>query len=386
MHNSISSISRHLIAYFLIIHYSASLIPCVKAQNANSSKWIIYNSYNSMLPNNNVLSITIDEEGNKWIGTDFGLTRFDGKNWIVYNKKNCRMNDTSVRSIAIDPSGDIWTATPEDGAPKLLISESSIMYNSGLPFYKYTIEDRTFNPDKISSLAKWIFYRMRNSPLPSNSVKTIHVDDSGTKWFGTDQGLVKLSSTSWGSGSEGGLKWLVYDTINSGLPCNIINSITSDQYGNLWIGTFGGGLVKYDGTFWTVYNIRNSGLPDDYIISIAIDQKDNIWIGTYSGGLAKFEGTNLPKESRGWVVYKTSNSGIPDNNVISIAIDNDGSVWTGSFDSGLAQLDRNKWISYQISGTGISYAVTSIAIDKKGNIWMGTNFGLAVFNENGVKF
>ena len=75
-----------------------------------------------------------------------------------------------------------------------------------------------------------------------------------------------------------------------------------------------GGLAEFDGTNWTIYNTSNSGLPDDIINSFTIDSRGNIWIGTGSG-LAKFDGTD-------WTVFNTSNSSLPDNNVRSLAIDN----------------------------------------------------------------
>ena len=362
--------------FFILILY---LAPCVLYSQATDTKWIVYNTSNSGLPDNHINAIAIDEDGNKWIGTNQGLTRFDGRNWINYSKKNKNnMQFIAIKSIAIDRFGDIWTATREDGLAKLLVSESSLAQNSGSPFNTYINADLKYNPDKITSRAKWLFFREDNSPLPINSVKNVFIEPSGNKWIATDGGVVKMSSVSWGSGAQGGLKWTNYDTSNSGLPNNVIYAITTDRFDNKWIGTFGGGLAKFDGTFWTVYNIRNSDLPDNYVISITTDQNDNIWVGTYSGGLAKFDGYTS------WIVYKTSNSQIPDNFIYAIAVDNNGNIWTGSHDSGLAKFDGTSWISYNILNSQQPYTVNSIAIDKKGNKWIATAGGLVVFNEEGI--
>ena len=103
-------------------------------------------------------------------------------------------------------------------------------------------------------------------------------------------------------------EWLVYNTSNSGLPSNRISAIAIDKSGNKWIGTEGGGLVKFDGKNWIVYNTLNSGLPVDTINSITIDDLKNIWIaaGTNYGrtGIAKFNGAD-------WTLYNPSNSGLP---------------------------------------------------------------------------
>ena len=161
------------------------------------------------------------------------------------------------------------------------------------------------------------------------------------------------------------------------MPNNNVTSIAIDGSGNKWIGTYDGGLAKFDGTTWTVYTTSNSGLPNNEVISIAIDGSGNKWIGT-SGGLAKFDGTT-------WTVYNTSNSGLPNNNVNSIAIDGSGNKWIGT-SGGLAKFDGTTWTVYNTSNSGLPYNnVNSIAIDGSGNKWIGTyGGGLAVYKEGGV--
>ncbi|CUT08818.1 Por secretion system C-terminal sorting domain-containing protein [Candidatus Kryptonium thompsonii] len=96
-----------------------------------------------------------------------------------------------------------------------------------------------------------------------------------------------------------------------------------DGQGNKWIGTWWGGLVKFDGVNWTVYNRSNSGLPNDYVHAVVIDGQGNKWVGTAGGGLVKFDSVN-------WTVYSSSNSGLPYNYVCAIAIDRQGNKWIGT--------------------------------------------------------
>jgi hypothetical protein len=163
------------------------------------------------------------------------------------------------------------------------------------------------------------------------------------------------------------------------LPSNYVYAIAIDGGGNKWIGIWGGGLAKFDGTNWTVYNTSNSGLPSNYVYAIAIDGQGNKWIGTYGGGLAKFDGVN-------WTVYNTLNSGLPYNRVYAIAIDGGGNKWIGIGGGGLAKFDGTNWTVYNTSNSGLpDNYVYAIAIDGVGNKWIGTRGGgLAVYREGGV--
>jgi sugar lactone lactonase YvrE len=200
-----------------------------------------------------------------------------------------------------------------------------------------------------------IVYNRSNSGLTYNWVTAIAIDKQRNKWIGTvGGGLVKYD----------GISWTVYNTFNSGLPDNRVYAIAIDEQGNKWIGTFGGGVAKFDGFNWTVYNRSNSGLLSNYILAIAIDNQGNKWIGT-SGGLVKFDGVN-------WTVYKSSNSDLPYNWVRAIAIDEQGNKWIGT-SNGLAKFDGVNWTVYNTSNSKLpSNYILAIAIDNQGNKWIGT--------------
>jgi VWFA-related protein len=220
---------------------------------------------------------------------------------------------------------------------------------------------------KLNKLTgNFIVYDKWNSGLPDNWIWAIAIDGGGNKWIGTYYGgLAKFD----------GVNWTVYNTSNSGLPSNYVWAIAIDGVGNKWIGTDGGGLAKFDGVNWTVYNTSNSGLPDNDVLAIAIDGVGNKWIGTFGGGLAKFDGVN-------WTVYNTSNSGLPDDYVWAIAIDGQGNKWVGTWFGGLVKFDGVNWTVYNTSNSNLPYnIVLAIAIDGGGNKWIGTwGGGLAKFD------
>ena len=202
------------------------------------------------------------------------------------------------------------------------------------------------------------FYNRGNSGLPDNWVWSIAIDGSGNKWIGTwTGGLAKFDGTN----------WTVYNKLNSGLPDNGVLSIAIDKSNHIWLGT--AGLAKFDGTNWTVYNPSNSGLPSYSVQSVAIDGSGNKWIGTNGGGLAKFDGTT-------WKVYDPSNSKIPSNIIQAVEIDDSGNKWIGTMTEGLAKFDDTNWTVFSKSNSGMpSDDVRSIKIDRSGNKWIGTHGG-----------
>jgi ligand-binding sensor domain-containing protein len=63
------------------------------------------------LPNNDVWSITIDGSGDKWIGTENGLAKFDGTKWTIYNTLNSALPNNDIQAIIIDGNGNKWIGT-----------------------------------------------------------------------------------------------------------------------------------------------------------------------------------------------------------------------------------------------------------------------------------
>ncbi|HRT68253.1 MAG TPA: T9SS type A sorting domain-containing protein, partial [Bacteroidota bacterium] len=166
-----------------------------------------------------------------------------------------------------------------------------------------------------------------------------------------------------------------YNTSSSQLPDNCINAIAVEQNGTKWIGT-PNGLAEFDGVNWKIYNTTNSNIPSNFIYSIAIEDNGTKWIGT-TRGVAAYDGNN-------WAVYNTSNSGLPRNGVSSIAIAKYGIKWFGT-DGGVAKFDGGGWQIFNVDNSDLpDNAITTIVVDKKNNTkWIGTYNGLAAYNEAG---
>ena len=345
------------IVFFVVFSYSLFTLQ-TQAQQTH-----IFTTGNSDLPSNNVTSIAIDAQGNKWFGTNTGVVaKFDNVNWTVYDSSNSGLpGDYIISTIVIDKQDNKWIGL-----------NYSYTQGDGAGLVKF---DNT----------NWTVYNQSNSGLPNNKVSRIDIDSFGNKWIGTwGGGVAKFDDSI----------WVVYNSANSDLPDDYISEIEIDDLGNKWIAAQGG-IAKCDDTSWTVYDY-NSILPaheQGFISSIAIDDKGNKWFGVSdeswdpeaAGGVAVFDNQN-------WSFYNSTNSGLP-YGVYSIANDGRGSIWFGTAhtwnysDAAVAKFDGSKWTVYNYANSGMpNVLVSSIAIDAQGNKWFGTpNIGVVVFNENGIK-
>ena len=84
-----------------------------------TGEMVLYNEANSGLPSNSVHALAIDEEGNLWVGTSRGLTRFDGKNWTAYHidvaielcfggPAEPWFPGINVSALTVDGKGNLW--------------------------------------------------------------------------------------------------------------------------------------------------------------------------------------------------------------------------------------------------------------------------------------
>lgn len=101
-------------------------------------------------------------------------------------------------------------------------------------------------------------------------VRSLLLDSHNTLWVGTDNGVLK---------KENNIHTYFYE--EDGLAMNNIWAIAEDGLGQLWFGSYGGGLSVYDGTKFTIIN-KGNGIADNEIISFYL-QGDLMYVGTSNG-------------------------------------------------------------------------------------------------------
>ena len=202
----------------------------------------------------------------------------------------------------------------------------------------------------------------RTQGLNQDDISTIVQDKNGNLWIGTyGAGLVRFD----------GSYFYHFDT-KSGLPDNHVLSLFIDNSENLWIGTRVGGLIKFDGRNFFIYNENNS-LNNNSIESIKQDKNGNLWFGTYGGGVSHFNGEKF--------THYTSEQGLAGNIVYTIEEDNDGNMWFGTRGNGISRFDGQSFTNYNTKqGLSSDYIISSVK-DRKGRLWFGTDGeGVSIFD------
>ena len=296
---------------------------------------------------NTVRSIYQDKSGVLWIGTlGGGLNRFDKKsNKFIHIKHKPgdpnSLSENSVTSIFKDKKGTLWVGTWGGGLNKLVY-----LSNDGKIQKFISYQHNPDNPQSISS----------------NVVQAIYKDSDGRMWIGTGAGL-DLFDPLTGKFNN----FTNTPGVNTSISDNQIQSaIFEDKSHYLWIGTWGGlnriDLSKLKGEKevkslkfhrFTHKADNPFSLSDNRVISIHQDKHGNLWFGTYGGGLNElpFDQEHLKSDDVHFISYSIKD-GLASNIIYGILEDKAGNLWL-STDNGLSKFDpENKTFRnyYQTDG------------------------------------
>jgi ligand-binding sensor domain-containing protein len=166
----------------------------------------------------------------------------------------------------------------------------------------------------------------------------------------------------------------------------VIRSIFQDSKGNLWFGTLGDGIVRYDGKTLKYYSKSeffqgNNSVDHNYgnsVHAIAEDKNGNIWFGTEHGAI-KYDGKTFRSytEKNG-----LSNIGVGRK---SILIDKSGNIWVGTAGGVFRYIPSADSIGgkcFLLFHLLALINVTDIMEDKTGNIWFASQYN-GVFRYDG---
>lgn len=291
---------------------------------------------------NGVRAILEDSRKIIWLGhSGGGLTRWTADGFELITILNGAIKG-NITSIAEDKQGKIWITTDGSGAFKIL------------------------NP---SSKASELIYTHYKGDKLSDRIFGSSISSSNSIFFVTDVGIKKLNSEddSFANFAPQGLTTYWTKTC-----------ILEDKEGNTWFGTYHGGLYKYikaENRF-VVYDIRD-GLSFNWISTLFEDSRSNIWAGTWGGGITRINKVGIK-------VFTTAN-GLQDDKIWCISEDAEGNILIGTNEHGLSIFKGESFSSISQKDGLKDPQVWSICQDKSGKYWFGTNGGLTIYNPQARK-
>jgi len=418
------------------------------------------------LSQSNVLCILQDSKGYMWFGTQNGLNVFNGYELKVFT--NIEGNDNSlsnnvVHALYEDTDGNLWIGTEGGGLNQFHRETETFVHHLpentprivSHPIIRTIYEDQnnvlwigsygggidTFDR-KSGRVTHYVHSESNKQSLSCNHINVIYGDSRGNIWIGTERyGLNRYDRKN-----NAFIRYPYYQTIDQQsvspskyLPGDTVNTIYEDRRGNIWVGTWGGGLNLLNpktGEFTSWLSKKNGfNISDDNIVrGISEDKDGNIWVGFWNNGLIKldYQSGSIEKfrhhpkrpESLGsdiiWTLYKdrsgilwigtwgdglnkyvwedncffhvkqesSEGRSLNNNNVNCLFEDSQGTFWIGTLGGGLNRFDRTtgKYTYYknepQNPKSIPNNIVRAIYETKKGDLWIGTDGGLSCLDRN----
>ena len=347
----------------------------VNAYNYVENKFTYYTSDNSKncLASNGVTGISDDKAGNLWFATYNA-----GVDYL--NKKTgefTHYNQTNVKGLG---SNYNWCATDD---------------RNGHLYVGHVLSGMSVISLKDRRAVNYMNDAKDPNSIPNNFVSCIFIDSKDRIWLGTNNGLALFNPET------GKFKVFRKFTGNPNpLSGNVILCIAEVNKNSLWIGTSTGGvsILHYeDEIFNTPEKVsfqhipvqdNPNGLSNAYIDVIKQDFFGNIWIGTAGGGLNFIQ--DKPDFFRK-IVHLTNEgitTGLSNKLVSGVCLDHTGNLWVGTEEKGIDVFKNNvRMHNFNSQNSIVPDNIACAFTDSEYNLWFGTVDGeVLIYSSTSNKF
>ena len=394
---------------------------------------------NSSIANNHIRSLCTDAEGNIWIGTLVGLSRY---NIQTNDFSNYSLRDTPIQVFAIvdmpeknllflatnngfitfdkkSKKTDINPSLSHLAVNSICKVDKELFLGTSQGVFLYSIDNQSVRPilpelkdiaiasiiyDSqsqhiwIGSLKKGIYeidnqlqiirnYRLDEQFLctPANTIRVLKQYMDGKIWIGSTEALFIFDPST----ETFERHQAVYGK-NFSLSNNSVRSLFIDNQKGVWIGTFYGGLNYYHPfapAFNTFKRSTVSKSLNDNIISCIVEEPAtrNLWIGTNDGGVNYYN-----RQSKTFKSYQASEKGntLRSNNIKAILPDESGNIYVGTHSGGLSyiHIQTGQIENFKIPHMKAEDNSCYVLLDNKDNIWVGSMTGLMLFDKSTKQF
>lgn len=323
-----------------------------------------------------IYSIAQTPDGYLWLGTDFGLYRFDGVRAVTWEPPpGQQLPSTHITCLMVSRDGTLWIGT-EKGLASHRNGQLALYPDITGREIISLLEDREGTiwvgewkqPDgRLCAIRKGAIGCYGADGSLGWGALSMYEDGRGDFWVGSLRGFwhwkpdrpkffslgaVSTAATSFAVDSDGalliaaqnmGIRRFVDGKIEEhpySLPNSVrglsVSRLLKDRDGALWIGIYGGGLVHVHEGRTDVFT-RSDGLSANETNALFQDREGSIWVAT-TNGLDRFRNFAIPT----WSALE----GLPFEAGGAVLAARDGSVWTGSA-SGLGRLIENQITIYR---------------------------------------
>jgi signal transduction histidine kinase/ligand-binding sensor domain-containing protein len=292
-------------------------------ENGGLHKLITSKAFENFVPNpkeptalnaNMIRSFLQIDENTLWVGTDGdGINQIDlssgaiTKRWVHDPRNDGSVQSNGITALAHDPEGGVWVGT----------------WGGGLNYY---------NP-QTNQFTSFKYSESDKTTISNNYIQMIRFDTKGRLWIGTQSGMNLMNR-------ERGTFIRIFnepDDYDGFFQVSVQSlAFIEDENDVFWIGTWFG-FYRYD---LANNNIRrylaDPGRPNtmrsNHILSLYDDGDGSIWMGTFNGGLQRFD-----KQTGAFEVLLDTD-GLPGNVIFAVIPDDQGNLWLSS-NNGLSRFN-----------------------------------------------
>lgn len=419
---------RYLVFIILTFIIAPSFAETIEDLNITSQHFTTRNG----MPSNNIRCLAQDERGYMWLGTLYGLYRFDG-----YNYKRIVKEDGDDRMMmANNRISSLWM-----WKKGILIMQFSDKSLAAYDIYK----DRFLHAGTKEEMLVW-YPDFKNVVGSRNSL-----DSMGNK-FSLKGGVLTWHDPE----TNEDIRMDIIPNDRLSLSADFKIKVVVDRRGNPWISTAGAGLYMYDRKSRQLTHFSQNAalpyqIPYDYIIDMINDKWGNIWITMQWYGvscitvsqknydLVEIASKNDIRNAReikamtglgdgnilvandygkvmimdkhgqcslsnivpqgkeylcfsldneGGIIAGTRNNGLyhkdkwyeEGKRIDRIVTDRKGRIWYGSINGDFGCIEKDGTVKHFQSLTELTPEIRAMVTDKKGNVWLGTDKGIIAFS------
>jgi ligand-binding sensor domain-containing protein/signal transduction histidine kinase len=390
-----------MIAYLLLACCSSAfgLNPALDVNQYAHTSWQTRDGF----PKGQITSIAQTPDGYLWLGTEFGLIRFDGIKHVAWRPPaDQQLPSNFIFSLLVARDGTLWIGTEKGLASWKDGKLTQYTQLAGLYIFKI-LEDRegsiwatglAVSAGKLCAFRNGSAQCFGDDGSLGRGAFNLYEDGKGKLWAGVKDGLWRWKPgppkfyplagepdgiQCFGEDTDGTLlvgwksgihRFTDGKTVPYPIPGKAgqirARRILRDRDGGLWIGTFNQGLVHIHQDRTEVYGLSD-GLSGESANELFEDREGNIWVATGSG-LDRFRDLAVATFS--------VNQGLSSPRIQSVLADKAGGIWLAT-PNGL-----NRWNNGQVSTVSGSFKPNSLFQDDTGRVWVSTPFGFGYLDND----